>query len=119
MLQAIRRSHRFGQRKTVHVYHYAALNTIDVDVLENRERSLKAPLREHDNVSESADGILTTVKKDPETAKLVQLNDGYALAPMSWIRENVDKIDMEKDFKGQVQLGIAYQDLDNQDLEED
>lgn len=35
--QAIGRARRFGQTKEVHVYHYLALNTIDVDLHEQWE----------------------------------------------------------------------------------
>jgi SNF2 family DNA or RNA helicase len=36
MTQAIGRARRFGQTKRVHVYHYLANKTIDVDIIEKR-----------------------------------------------------------------------------------
>ena len=38
MTQSIGRAKRFGQYKTVHVYRFLALRTIDVDILQERER---------------------------------------------------------------------------------
>jgi SNF2 family DNA or RNA helicase len=40
--QAIGRARRPGQKKLIHVYHIFALGTIDVDVLEHRERRIDA-----------------------------------------------------------------------------
>ena len=37
MTQSIGRAKRFGQQKTVHVYRFLALRTIDVDILQERE----------------------------------------------------------------------------------
>lgn len=36
MTQAIGRARRYGQKKSVYIYHMAARNTMDVDVLEKR-----------------------------------------------------------------------------------
>lgn len=38
MTQCIGRAKRFGQQKTVHVYRFLALRTIDVDILQEREQ---------------------------------------------------------------------------------
>ena len=37
MTQCIGRAKRYGQQKTVHVYRFVALKTIDVDILQERE----------------------------------------------------------------------------------
>lgn len=37
MTQCIGRAKRYGQQKTVHVYRFFALRTIDVDILQERE----------------------------------------------------------------------------------
>lgn len=37
MTQCIGRAKRYGQQKTVHVYRFVALRTIDVDILQERE----------------------------------------------------------------------------------
>ena len=38
MTQCIGRAKRYGQRKTVHIYRFVALRTIDVDILQEREQ---------------------------------------------------------------------------------
>lgn len=38
MTQCIGRAKRYGQRKTVHIYRFAALKTIEVDILQEREQ---------------------------------------------------------------------------------
>ena len=38
MTQCIGRAKRYGQQKTVHIYRFAALKTIDVDILQEREQ---------------------------------------------------------------------------------
>lgn len=40
MTQTIGRCRRFGQKKRVHVYHFVALETIDVNVLQHRRRQI-------------------------------------------------------------------------------
>jgi superfamily II DNA or RNA helicase len=40
MTQAIGRARRFGQDKTVHVYHFIASKTIDVDIIEKRSSKI-------------------------------------------------------------------------------
>lgn len=43
--QAIGRARRYGQRKTVHIYRFLSLKTIDVDIIE--ERTGKMLLKEN------------------------------------------------------------------------
>ena len=38
MTQCIGRAKRYGQQKTVHIYTFATLKTIDVDILQEREQ---------------------------------------------------------------------------------
>ena len=40
MTQAIGRSHRFGQLKDVHIYHFLALSTIDVNIIQDRRQKV-------------------------------------------------------------------------------
>jgi hypothetical protein len=42
MAQAIGRSRRYGQQKHVHVYHFLALKTIEVNIFEQRRRQYVA-----------------------------------------------------------------------------
>ncbi len=59
MTQCIGRAKRYGQQKTVHVYRFAALNTIDVDILQERDQKtlVKKQLRRKRKAAEmSGDG---------------------------------------------------------------
>lgn len=40
MTQAIGRSRRFGQQRTVHIYHFVSLKTIDVNILQQRRKQV-------------------------------------------------------------------------------
>jgi hypothetical protein len=40
MTQAIGRSRRYGQKKHVHIYHFLALNTIDVNIFQHRREQI-------------------------------------------------------------------------------
>ena len=42
MTQAIARCRRYGQKKEVRVYHFAAVGTIDMEILERRQRLMAA-----------------------------------------------------------------------------
>ncbi|TID22279.1 c-5 cytosine-specific dna [Venturia nashicola] len=114
MLQATRRCHRFGQKKTVHVYRYVALRTVDVNIIENRERTLGEPLWEHAEAQ--------TVPRKPgqkqEMAKIVRVargaKTGLALAPMSWVEKHMDRI-AEGEFAADIELSSAYEDFEGDD----
>lgn len=89
MTQSIGRAKRFGQRKTVHVYRFLALRTIDVDILQERERK-------------------QLVKKDAEASE-----SGRGESDEKWVLVEEDEIDdtMEGgwgsgyDFKSNVMEG--------------
>lgn len=76
MTQSIGRAKRFGQHKTVHVYRFLALRTIDVDILQEREEK-------------------TLVKKkdlqEGEAADMRELGDGEA--DEKWFLVEEDEID--------------------------
>ncbi|CAI6335508.1 unnamed protein product [Periconia digitata] len=82
MAQAIARCRRYRQTKTVHVYHFAALKTIDIDILEHRHK-LSSPLLQSDAASENwpcAPG-----KKGK--SKMIRTSNGeVALVPRSLIK---------------------------------
>ena len=87
MTQAIARSRRYGQEKRVHIYHFAALRTIDVDILEHRHKgidgitSVRAPVRMPPN---------PLAKKGKTT--LVKTKQGsMALVPVSWLADEEDR----------------------------
>lgn len=106
MLQATRRCHRFGQTKTVHVYRYVALKTIDVNIIENRERSLVEPLWE----DADAQIVQQQVDQEPELAQIVELKVGgrRGLAPLSWVEKHADEI-AEENFAADVELSMVYE----------
>ncbi|KAK7183834.1 hypothetical protein PSPO01_10170 [Paraphaeosphaeria sporulosa] len=83
MEQAIARSRRYGQDKHVRVYHFAALHTVDVDILEHRHKrkdgitDITAPV-----------SLPHTKLKQRERTKLVRNKTGrMALVPMSWVED--------------------------------
>lgn len=68
MTQAIGRARRFGQEKTVHIYQFLALRTIDVDIIEERTGR---------RVAEEADGRFSLRKvTDDERRSLKTLGSG-------------------------------------------
>jgi hypothetical protein len=81
MTQAIARSRRYGQEKRVHIYHFAALRTIDVDILEHRHKrkdgitSAKKPMR-----------LVAPPAEKKEKTRLVKNGQNrMALVPVSWV----------------------------------
>lgn len=110
MLQAIRRVHRFGQEKLVHIYRFVGLKTIDVNILENRERSLVGPVWENSEVLPRLSKI-DHVAPRTELSKLVMVGGKMALAPKGWVEKN--KVDVEAaDFAADVLLSNAYEELE-------
>ena len=67
MTQAIGRARRYGQQKTVHIYQFLSLNTIDVDIIE--ERTGKRLVNENG-------GYRLRKITDPERATLPPLGGG-------------------------------------------
>lgn len=81
MTQAIARSRRYGQEKRVHIYHFAALRTIDVDILEHRHKRrdgitmAKVPMR-----------LPKLLADKEEKTKLIKNDKSrMALVPVSWL----------------------------------
>ncbi|KAK5168996.1 uncharacterized protein LTR77_006305 [Saxophila tyrrhenica] len=89
MLQAIGRARRHLQEKTVHIYYIVAKDTIDVDVLEHRERRSSAlteqgapPIR----MPARARSLQMSNEPKPEKTQLVRGEDGrFSLQPMTWL----------------------------------
>jgi hypothetical protein len=82
MEQAIARSRRYGQDKKVHIYHFAALRTIDVDILEHRHKR-------KDGVTDviAPVHLPSTPLEKRERTKLVKNDRGQmALVPLSWLK---------------------------------
>ena len=95
MTQAIARSLRYGQEKKVHIYHFAALRTIDVDILELGHKSTNGITATRSTVHMPSESLTT-----PEKTKLVKNKQGStALVPISWLAEE----------KTRERLGVAEQ----------
>jgi hypothetical protein len=113
MLQAIRRAHRFGQKKIVHIYRCVALQTIDVNIIENRERSLSGPIWENLDVPVRLSAV-HHIEQKTELSKLVNVGKQMALAPRTWVEKHKTDI-ATKDFAADVQLSSCYEELDQED----
>jgi hypothetical protein len=85
MEQAIARSRRYGQEKKVHIYHFAALRTVDVDILEHRHKR-------KDGITDVTAPVPlpSTPLEKREKTKLVKNDSGeMALVPISWLRDGI------------------------------
>lgn len=113
MTQAIARSRRFGQVKKVHIYHFAALRTIDVDILEHRHKR-------KDGIT-SADSKMRMPQMEldsREKTKLVRNERGeVALVPFSWlddvhIREGLGVEKESGKFTSLINFSETFQDVE-------
>lgn len=89
MAQAIGRVRRPGQKKPIHVYRIAALDTIDVDILEHRERRMDA-LKEQSGPKISPPTSTRVSLRIGEEAvgertQLVREKDRFSSRPRSWL----------------------------------
>ncbi|KAF1985777.1 hypothetical protein K402DRAFT_404904 [Aulographum hederae CBS 113979] len=115
MKQAIGRSRRQGQKKTVFVYRFVALNTIDVNILLQREYRSE-PLLEF---IQDVDALPTAESKQEagkgERTKLVAREDGrLALVPESheWAEAGEDEAD--RNFSCPVMWSEEFMDDDDE-----
>jgi hypothetical protein len=86
MAQAIARCRRYGQKKTVHIYHIIAQRTIDVDILEHRHKRVdglttsKSPMK------------MPKALAEKEKTKLIKNKTGQmALVPVSWLASELKR----------------------------
>lgn len=122
MAQAVGRVRRFGQSRPIYVYRIVALDTIDVDVLEHRERRSDALVEQH------APKISTKhAKAGPERTQLVREDGQFSLRPQSWLvgcDADLDADEMEKvkgkgrvmgweDFSSLVKFSSKYTENDD------
>lgn len=100
MKQAIRRVRRTGQKKSVFVYRFVALNTIDVDILERRERLLTEPIWSEGHLDQkSLPEPSREAKGTPEPSRLVRDSQGdFALVPLSQVDERFEDEDFSSNF---------------------
>ena len=135
MAQAIGRVRRHGQKKEIHVYRIIALDTIDVDILEHRERRT-------DSLTEQGTAKIVPpratkqhdMNKEPvaERCQLVKEDGKFSLRPHAWLvrcgadgdDDDDDSADMAKvkgknrvggweDFSSLVKFSRAYTEDDD------
>ncbi|KXT14985.1 hypothetical protein AC579_7740 [Pseudocercospora musae] len=113
--QAIGRVRRHGQKRDIHVYRLAALHTIDVDILEHRERRSNA-IAEPGEAEIEPPQLATrlNVHGEPivERTQLVCEDAKYSLRPQSWlVRYGADKVAGEWDkVKGKSRI-LGWEDF--------
>ncbi|KAI7336939.1 hypothetical protein KC315_g2570 [Hortaea werneckii] len=131
MAQAIGRVRRHKQKKPIYVYRLVALDTIDVDILEHRERRADA-LVERDclPIERPSSSTVLDVNDEPkkERTQLVKGKDGkFSLRPQSWLvkcgadqqAHEVDKVKGKnrvlgwEDFSSLIKFSKAYTEDDD------
>ncbi|CAK4032193.1 DNA repair rad8 [Lecanosticta acicola] len=87
MAQAIGRVRRPGQKKLIHVHRVVALHTIDVDILEHREKRIDALVEQGEEEIQRPQGASSLEAHDgrPERTQLVKENGKFSLRPQSWL----------------------------------
>ncbi|KAJ4303793.1 hypothetical protein N0V90_002694 [Kalmusia sp. IMI 367209] len=83
MAQAIARCRRYGQKKKVHIYHFAALSTIDIDILEHRHKRLDV-LRSPGSIIKMPTKFRGS-KEKVKTRMVRTANGTMALVPVPWL----------------------------------
>jgi hypothetical protein len=109
MAQAIARSRRFGQEKKVIIYHFAALRTIDVDILEKRHKRLDG-IQEMGRAMQMPHETLGERSK----TKLVRNESGHmALVPVCWLKDDAKRAAMnltdDASFTSLISFSDRYQ----------
>ncbi|KAF1916136.1 hypothetical protein BDU57DRAFT_547894 [Ampelomyces quisqualis] len=109
MAQAVARCRRYGQKKTVHIYHVIAQRTIDVDILEHRHKRV-------DGIATSRSPIkLPEALANKEKTRLVKNQKGHmALVPVSWLasaekRQVLEVEDVPESFASLISFSDTFQ----------
>lgn len=102
------------------------METIDVNILQNRERHLVEPLWEKQKQKSKRDKSDITdvhaisseqpqIVVDAGDSKLIKIDDRFTLAPMKWIEDQYQRtIDMDKDYSSKVGLSPCCDHFDDQ-----
>lgn len=111
MAQAIARCRRYRQEKSVHIYHFAALGTIDVDILEHRHKRVDAI---RNPGAAPSPGFVAPSKKKEKT-RMVKIDGGMALIPKSWladttIKEHLGISTEEKRYGSAIEFSEVFRD---------
>lgn len=88
MEQAIARSRRYGQQKVVHIYHFAALRTVDVDIIEQRHKRRYA-ITEMDKPMRLPGSDWSSLPESGKTKLVCNDRDEKALVPAVWLEEPI------------------------------
>lgn len=127
MTQAIGRARRRGQEKTVHIYHFVALKTIDVDILEQRDRRNSPLCEDAPTPKKTSHQPNRQSKKESEElalerTKMIRGENGkMALVPMSWLSNPKKcaakgiKLGEAKDFSSLITFSRTFRDDDDND----
>ncbi|KAM0717999.1 hypothetical protein Q7P37_006331 [Cladosporium fusiforme] len=125
MAQAVGRVRRHGQQKRIHVYRICALHTIDVDILQHRERRTTALTEPGAPAIKAPIAAIELDQNDPvkpERLQLVRENEVFSLRPKPWLYKcgvHDDEVEMAKakgasqvagweDFSSQVKFSRAF-----------
>jgi SNF2 family DNA or RNA helicase len=103
MAQAVARCRRYKQKKRVHIYHFAALQTIDVDILEQRHRRVDAIYSPGSTPPEETPEL----KEKKESTRLVRMKDeSLALVPVSWLDDEdfVEGVEVDESFGSLIKV---------------
>lgn len=123
MAQALGRVRRPGQTKPIHVYRMISIDTIDVDILEHRERR-QTIITEMDspvpNVAATAKPERTQLIKDNQTGKFLLVPKSILLSqgatntttPHGEIMEGRARVKGYQDFSSLVKFSKAYSEDD-------
>lgn len=88
MAQAIGRVRRYGQKRRIHIYRVVALDAIDVDILEHRERRTDALVQQGGpEITPPPDYLVIEggETKKRERTQLVRDDGVFSLRPQSWL----------------------------------
>ncbi|KAH7410248.1 hypothetical protein DE146DRAFT_733042 [Phaeosphaeria sp. MPI-PUGE-AT-0046c] len=109
MAQAVARCRRYGQKKTVHIYHIIAQHTIDVDILEHRHKLT-------DGITTAKSAIkMPKATMSKEKTRLVKNKVGaMALVPASWLadaakRKMLDLEETPESFASLINFSDTFQ----------
>lgn len=104
MEQAIARSRRYGQGKVVYIYHFAALRTVDVDVLEHRHKRTNGITDEDWNIQ-----MPESLEKRVKTKMVTDISGSKGLLPVTWLEGPTSK----KSFTSLIKLSESFTSLIN------
>ena len=90
MTQCIGRAKRYGQRKTVHIYRFVALRTIDVDILQEREQKTL---------------VKTLVEIEDKSGLVVMGGPGRKLREKKWRLEKKWELVSQEAIDGTMEAG--------------